>query len=347
MPARLTSSALLAAAALATLGACADSARLTAPTSAASADRALPEFNQPNKHIFHTREYFAREDASNGAQRSARPSSGTGISYHGGQLLTAQTKVAAVYWATSPIYANGPTPGSSNTAGNSGDNSLVGYFLSNLGPSTYFNINTTYYQGTASVQNNVAYTQYWANNSYNVPTGTASVSDADMLAMLTNGFQTGQLKYDSTTVYAIFTAGSVNLGGGFVTQYCAYHTHGTVSTPTGTHTVLYAAMPYNASAKSSCTSGFNPANGATVDPGADYEVNTLAHEIEETTTDMMGNAWYDSRGYENADKCAWTWGSTAVDPATNGTYNMTIGTKKFLVQQNWVNANSGGCALHL
>jgi len=76
---------------------------------------------------------------------------------------------------------------------------------------------------------------------------------------------------------------------------------------------------------------------------ANSEVNTLAHEIEETTTDNMGNAWYDNRGYENADKCAWTWGTTATSPS-GGVYNLKANGLYFLVQQNWVNAGSGGCA---
>jgi hypothetical protein len=70
------------------------------------------------------------------------------------------------------------------------------------------------------------------------------------------------------------------------------------------------------------------------------------HEIEETTTDMMGNAWYDNRGYENGDKCAWTWGTTYTT-AAGGTANVNIGGKDFLVQQNWKNSGTGGCALHL
>jgi hypothetical protein len=107
-------------------------------------------------------------------------------------------------------------------------------------------------------------------------------------------------------------------------------------------TVLYAAMPYDYAYPSACTSGFAPANGS-LDPGADYEVNTLGHETEETTTDMLGTAWYDNRGYENADKCAWTWGTTY--PTAGGTANMNLGGTDFLVQQNWVNAGRGGCAL--
>lgn len=162
-----------------------------------------------------------------------------------------------------------------------------------------------------------------------------------MAAMLQSGFDTGKLTYAANTVYAIFSSGSVNLGGGFGSQYCAYPAHATVTVGGAARTAYYAAMPYNAAQPSACASGLVSPNG---DPGADAEVNTLVHEIEETTTDAMGNAWCDNRGYENADQCAWTWG--AQQTAANGaTYNVTVGGKQFLVQQNWVNAGSGGCAL--
>ena len=67
----------------------------------------------------------------------------------------------------------------------------------------------------------------------------------------------------------------------------------------------------------------------------------IAHELEESVTDPDLNAWYDRRGYENADKCAWTWGSTHTTTA-GGVGNITVGGKDFLVQQNW--RASGGCA---
>jgi hypothetical protein len=139
-------------------------------------------------------------------------------------------------------------------------------------------------------------------------------------------------------LYNIFTSGTVNLGGGFGTQYCAYHTHGTVTIAGVARTVLYSAMPYDQAYPSACTNGTGAPNG---DAGADSEVNTLAHEIEETTTDEMANAWFDRRGYENADKCAWTWGTTST--VGGGYWNITVGSKHFLVQQNWINAGSGGC----
>ena len=69
-----------------------------------------------------------------------------------------------------------------------------------------------------------------------------------------------------------------------------------------------------------------------------------SHELEEAATDPDLNAWYDRRGYENADKCAWTFGATFA--TSNGAKaNMTLGGRSYLIQQNWVNANGGKCAL--
>jgi Phosphate-induced protein 1 conserved region len=297
-----------------------------------------PEFNDliGNGHIMHTRGWFESQASDN----ASKGGGGSQIVYHGGPVLLT-TNVAAVYWAASQIYNNGPTPGTSGAG--SSDASLVGFFLSHLGGSPYFNINTTYYDGSGThISNVVKYTQYWANNT-NAPSGTQSVSDAQMLAMLQSGFASGALSYDASTVYAIFTSGQVNLGGGFGSSYCAYHNYGSVMVNGTPRTVLYAAMPYNYTYPSACTSGFAAANGAT-DPGADYEVNTLAHEIEEATTDPNLNAWFDRRGFENADKCAWTWGTTFTT-SSGGVANVQVGGMNFLVQRNWL--RTGGCAQSL
>jgi len=142
-------------------------------------------------------------------------------------------------------------------------------------------------------------------------------------------------------VYAIFTGPGINLGGGFGSQYCAYHTHGTVTAGGASRIALYAAMPHNQDFPSGCTSGYQSPNS---DVAANSEVNTLAHEVEETTTDELGTAWYDRRGYENADKCAWTWG-TLQTASNGGVYNMLLGGTPFLIQRNWKNVAGGGCAL--
>jgi len=289
----------------------------------------------------HTRGWYAANENANAAGnagngRGGGGSTNNGISYHGGPVLQAATNVVAVYWSPTTVYNNGPTPGTSGPG--TGDGSLIGAFLRTLGGSSYFNINTTYTDGSGQkIKNVVNYNAYSANNSQ----PPASPTDADMLAMLQSGFNapagTPGITYDPQTLYLIMTAGTTNLGGGFGTQYCAYHFHGTVNVGGVARTVLYAAMPDTYAKASSCTWGPTP-NG---DPHADSEVNVLAHEIEETTTDMMGSAWFDNRGYENADKCAWTWGT--ISGSGSGQYNVTFGGKNWFIQQNWVNANGGGC----
>lgn len=330
----------LGVAALAFAAACATDSTPTAPANPATPalDRAPDNGSDQaaaNRHLFELR----NSPAVNAARGHGGGGSGTGISYHGGPVLQAGTKIVAVYWASSPIYTNGPAAGT--TGAGSSDGSLIGTFLRGLGGSPYFNINSTYTNGSGTaIVNSVTYTGYWANNT-SAPSGTTSVSDVQMVAMLQSGFTSGALSYDASTLYAIFTPGKVNLGGGFGTQYCAYHTHGTVKIGGVSKTVLYAAMPYDYAYPSACTNGTAAPNG---DPGADAEVNTLGHETEETTTDMLGTAWYDSRGFENADKCAWNFGTTST--VGGGVWNITVGGKHFLVQQNWVNAGSGGCLQH-
>jgi len=258
-----------------------------------------------------------------------------GIDYHGGPIVPAE-KAVAIYWSASTIYSGGPTAGTSGVG--TADGSLVGYFLANLGGSAHYNINTTYTDtvgGGHTVGNNLSYTGFWADTT-NAPSGTQSVSDASVQAEIVSGFTSGKIAYDPSTVYAVFSSGSVNLGGGAFTQYCAYHGDFTWNG----NTVLYAVMPYDYAKPSACSAlaSGSPNN----DFGADAEVNTLAHEFEEANTDPQLNAWWNtSTGAENADQCAWNFGTQAL---SGGKANISIGAKNFLVQQNWLNASGGLCA---
>jgi Phosphate-induced protein 1 conserved region len=96
-----------------------------------------------------------------------------------------------------------------------------------------------------------------------------------------------------------------------------------------------------------CPSGCIAPNNQNVSPNGDIAVDgmisVLAHEIVEAASDPDLNAWYDASGQENADKCAWTFGTTKT--ASNGAaYNVVAGGNNYLIQQNW-NANTQACAL--
>jgi hypothetical protein len=114
-------------------------------------------------------------------------------------------------------------------------------------------------------------------------------------------------------------------------QYCAYH--GNASG------LYYANMPYTDTVPAACDSGQYP-NG---DRAADSEINIISHEHNEAITDKQLNAWYDRRGFEIGDKCAWNFGSAS---GTSGAeYNQTINGHHYFVQQEYSNRVSN-CALH-
>ena len=67
------------------------------------------------------------------------------------------------------------------------------------------------------------------------------------------------------------------------------------------------------------------------------------HEYGETVTDPYpSSGWLDSRGAENADKCAW------ISSGQGAASNIALGSQHFAVQSLWSNAfnsGTGGCVL--
>src|SRR3989442_4927050 len=127
----------------------------------------------------------------------------TGIIYHGGPIIYNQN-VAAIYWSAAPIYNGGPAP--VTTGPGSADGSLVGFYMSNLGGSPYFNINTTYFDGSNTHINNVVnYTQYWASNTNLPPTDYSPLSDDAIIAQIEAGVSSGAPTFDPSTLFIVVT----------------------------------------------------------------------------------------------------------------------------------------------
>jgi hypothetical protein len=260
---------------------------------------------------------FLTRDAH--AQLSFGPKPGpNGISYHGGPLMLGTVNVYYIWYG--------------NWAGNSATTILTD-FANNIGGSAYFNINTTYYDGSNThVSNSVHYAGSTSDNSR----GT-SLTDAAIQAVVSDAITSGRLPKDTNGVYFVLTSADVTASSGFCTQYCGWHRHATIA---GSD-IKYSFVGNPDRCISNCAWQTTGPNG---NAGADGMASIVAHELEEAVTDPDLNAWYDRRGYENADKCVWTFGTTSTAP--NGSkYNMTLGARNYLIQRNWVNANGGYCAL--
>src|SRR6185437_7388642 len=114
--------------------------------------------------------------------------------------------------------------------------------------------------------------------------------------------------------------------------YCAWHSWGTVG---GTQ------IEFGFFFKLDNDAGCSVNNNGGHNGGTAALINVSGHELSETATDPVLNAWYDSSGAENADKCAWTFSSKLV----------SIGHTSWQIQGNFSNAaalahsgyNGAGC----
>ncbi len=259
-------------------------------------------------------------DGVPGALRASRRggSSTNGISYHGGPVLTTGVNVYLIW------YGNW----SGNTA-----NAILPTLVSGLSGSPYYNINNTYYDGTNTKVPNLVTLAGQTTDAYSQ--GSSNLSDSAISAIVANAIS-GGLPSDPNGLYFVLTSVDVTKSG-FLTSYCGWHTHGTI----GGADIKYSFVG-NPGSNGACSvqTSVSP-NG---NPGADAMASVMAHELEETATDPDLSAWWDSRGYENADKCAWTFGTTYT--VSNGSKaNMNLGGLNFLIQRNWVNASGGYCSL--
>ena len=256
--------------------------------------------------------------ASNAA--SVGFTTGNKIDYNGGPVLLGTTKIYYIWYGSWDASSIG----------------ILSNFASHIGGSQYFNINTGYFDGTgASISNSVSFAGS-VNDNYSQG---HSLTDNSIWLAVTNALSHGSLPIDSNGVYFVLTSGDVQVSG-YGTSVCGWHSqqsynntniqYAFVGNPAGPHAFVDGCAEQTVSPNAN--------------PGADAMASIIAHELEESVTDPAGNAWYDSGGQEVADKCAWTFGTTYT--AMNGSKaNMKLGGMDYLIQQNWVNAGGGFCAL--
>ena len=113
--------------------------------------------------------------------------------------------------------------------------------------------------------------------------------------------------------------------------FCAYHGAFTYNG----HTVLYANMPYGAATQGPPGIGCTGLSSFPNDADADTEISTTSHELEETITDPVSSGWYDTSGYEVADKCQYTYGPLTLD---GGLANELWNGHAYAAQEEFSNA---------
>jgi len=102
--------------------------------------------------------------------------------------------------------------------------------------------------------------------------------------------------------------------------FCAWHSSGTCN-----GTTVQFAFFFNLDGDAGC----DPQDTSQLhSQGLSALANVSGHELSEARNDPRLNAWYDSAGSENADKCAWTFGTPLLTFADGN---------KWKIQGNWSN----------
>ncbi|MEI6355638.1 MAG: hypothetical protein WCP53_00900 [Verrucomicrobiota bacterium] len=244
----------------------------------------------------------------------------TAILHHGGAVMA--TPTVYVIW-----YGNwNQNNGTDNAAGKN----IVTDFLTSVGGSPYYNLNTSLSIAATKITGMLTY------GGATVDTGSqgTSLTDAKIKTVVTSALSAKKLPTDANGIYLVLTSSDVNATSGFCTRYCGWHTHATISAKD----IKYSFVGNAARCITGCAAQSIGPNG---NAGVDGMISVIAHEIEEATTDPDLNAWYDSAGAENADKCAWTFGQNQYQTPNGAWANMHLGSRDYLIQRNLYKSATG------
>ena len=238
----------------------------------------------------------------------AKPGGGgaNNLIYHTGAPVIRNAKVVYIFWGSFP----------------SGYTNELQQFRNQFGTTPEYNTITEYYgEDAVAGYGNIAMSNLGGGTAdwFDTSTPPTNVTDSLVQAKVKEYLNTHA--FNNSTVYEVFippasysSSGTSTSCGGPSLAYCAYHGHFSYLG----NDVKYSIEPYPSC--SGCkVSGWSDAQN---------QEHFVTHETREAVTDPDLNAWYDRRGYEADDKCAWS-------PSP------FIGTGGFGYQYEWSNLNSG------
>ncbi len=215
---------------------------------------------------------------------------------HGGPVLPT-SHVYALFW--------GPVPPDISGALDS--------FFEGFGGSSYANILTQYMRGVPPAPPASTYMVLASDSS-------APPAHAPAVSTIVNEIcsSLGGEPPDPTGVYFVITSNFPKAA-----NFCAWHAKGTCNGDP----IAVGYLP-NITGVSGC--GVTPLGSNPFSSGGQAMANDAAHELSESITDQLLNAWYDSGGQEVGDKCETQYGSP-----------VTINGIEWRLQEEWSNMNSG------
>jgi hypothetical protein len=260
-----------------------------------------------------------------------------GIEYHNAPSIMVSPTVYLIWYG--------------NWSGNSAT-TILPQFVSDLNHTKYFNTNTTYgWEWTDGNGSGQILTEGTTTNAisfggqiFDSYSQGTSLSLTAMQAVVNRALSNG-LPTNGGGIYLVLTSSDVTATSGsqsFCNNFCGYHSIATLHSTS----IQFGFIGNPARCISSCAASFIGL-GPNGNAGADGMANVMAHEINETLTDPdLTTGWYHLSGTgEVGDLCNFNFGSTFGTAPNGAPYNVTFNGRHYLIQQNWLNLNGGGCSL--
>jgi hypothetical protein len=236
------------------------------------------------------------------------------IIYNGGPVMTADSKVHLLWYGTFSF----------------GTKKIVNEFISNLNSSDWWSINRQYKAGNIYI-----------GNSTDLPVSKKSLSTNDIEFLISKALYRKKVPVSENDQYLILTDKNIQVYHQkpgtfeFCKDVCGWHTYMYYKEKVIKYSFVGSTLRCNVCGASMLAPSAN--NSPNNNYEADTILSTIGHELAETASDPMLNAWYDKDGAENADKCSWQFGNVKVGTSVNinGLWNVVVGKKKYLIQMNW------------
>jgi len=209
--------------------------------------------------------------------KAARPHSSANMTWHNGAIMT-DAHAEAIFWGTSwPNYTGDKISG-------------IDDWYAGFGGSTYAVTSDEYTGTNGQVGSSVAYSGHHIDGSA-APSSAPSTSTVlgEVCKVITNPVSNGY--------YAVYVDSKRGSAG-----YCAWHSYGSCGT-----VPVQIAFFFNLDGDAGCDPQDNVTGRS---QGLSALANVSGHELSEARSDPRNGGWYDVRGNENGDKCAWTFGSS-------------------------------------
>lgn len=274
---------------------------LATPSFAARSPELVPQTGKSAAVRADGRVVYAYDRTTYASRPAGKTSGGPDMTWHGGKVLTT-TFTHPIFWGA-------------GWSGYTGDKvSGIDKWYSGFSNSDYAKTTTEYTGLNGTVGATTSAATHLTDTSAASGGSDASVILNEVAAALKANNETPPT--DGSGYYPVYTDQPRGSAG-----YCAWHSSGTID-----NTPVQFAFFWNLDGDSGCDPQSTVPNRT---EGLAALANVSGHELAEAMTDPASpNAWYDSSGYENGDKCAWTFGAPYV--------TFTDGTE-WRIQGEWSN----------